>query len=359
MICQTLSTILQKSKNHTMKNQMNNLLVTGAAGFIGSNFVKFMNDKYPEIKIISLDKLTYAGNKANLSEMAECKNHLFVQGDILDRSLVLSLLREYEIDTLVHFAAESHVDNSIDNPQIFLETNVIGTFTLLEAARIYWLNERQWDKSKCRFHHVSTDEVYGSLEREEPAFTEKNSYQPNSPYSASKASSDHIVRAYYHTYGLPVTTSNCSNNYGPNQHKEKLIPKVVYACVNQLPITVYGNGSNIRDWLYVMDHCEAIDTIIQKGALGEVYNIGGNNELDNLSLIKMICQMMDDLKPMEKPYHSLITFVEDRKGHDKRYAIDNSKIQKELGWVPQGDFVHKLSNTVQHYLTRYEREINV
>ncbi|HAT1797179.1 dTDP-glucose 4,6-dehydratase [Legionella pneumophila subsp. fraseri] len=353
MICQMSSTILLKNKNHTMKNQMNNLLVTGSAGFIGSNFVQFMIDKYPEIKIVSLDKLTYAGNKANLSEIEEYQNHLFVQGDILDKNLVLSLLREHEIDTLVHFAAESHVDNSIDNPQIFLETNVIGTFTLLEATRIYWLNERQWDKSKCRFHHVSTDEVYGSLEKEEAAFTEKNSYQPNSPYSASKASSDHIVRAYYHTYGLPVTTSNCSNNYGPNQHKEKLIPKVVYACVNQLPITVYGNGSNVRDWLYVMDHCEAIDTVIQKGMVGEVYNIGGNNELDNLSLIKMICHMMDDLKPMKKPYDSLITFVEDRKGHDKRYAIDNSKIQKELGWVPQGDFSHKLSNTIEHYLKKY------
>ncbi|HFF3670066.1 dTDP-glucose 4,6-dehydratase [Legionella pneumophila] len=342
-----------------MKNRINNLLVTGAAGFIGSNFVKFMIGKYPAIKIVSLDKLTYAGNKANLSGIEECQNHLFVQGDILDKNLVLSLLREHEIDTLVHFAAESHVDNSIDNPQIFLETNVIGTFTLLEAARIYWLNERQWDKSKCRFHHVSTDEVYGSLEKEEPAFTEKNSYQPNSPYSASKASSDHIVRAYLHTYGLPVTTSNCSNNYGPNQHKEKLIPKVVQACVNQLPITVYGNGSNVRDWLYVMDHCEAIDAVIQKGMVGEVYNIGGNNELDNLSLIKMICQMMDDFKPMEKPYDSLITFVEDRKGHDKRYAIDNSKIQKELGWAPQGDFMHKLSNTIKYYLTRYEQEISV
>lgn len=336
-----------------MKNRMNSLLVTGAAGFIGSNLVKFMIDKYPEIKVVSLDKLTYAGNKANLHEVDGLQNHHFVHGDILDKNLVLSVLRQHEIDTIVHFAAESHVDNSIDNPQVFLETNIIGTFTLLEAARIYWLNEKKWDKSKYRFHHVSTDEVYGSLEVDESAFTEKNLYQPNSPYSASKAGSDHIVRAYFHTYGLPVTTSNCSNNYGPNQHKEKLIPKVVDACVNRLPITVYGNGSNVRDWLYVIDHCEAIDTIIQKGVEGEVYNIGGNNELDNLSLIKMICHMMDDLKPMEKPYESLITFVEDRKGHDKRYAIDNSKIQNELGWIPKGHFIHKLLSTVQYYLKSY------
>ncbi|KGP63653.1 dTDP-glucose 4,6-dehydratase [Legionella norrlandica] len=342
-----------------MENRINNLLVTGAAGFIGSNFVKYMLDKYPEIKVISLDKLTYAGNKANLHEVEGCKNHFFVQGDILDKQVVSSILRLHGIDTIVHFAAESHVDNSINNPQIFLETNVIGTFTLLEAARIYWLNEKKWNKSNCRFHHVSTDEVYGSLEAEEPAFTEKNSYQPNSPYSASKASSDHIVRAYFHTYGLPVTTSNCSNNYGPNQHREKLIPKVVEACIHRLPITVYGTGSNIRDWLYVMDHCDAIDTIIQRGTEGEVYNIGGNNELDNLSLIKMICQMMDDLKPMEKSYQSLITFVEDRKGHDKRYAIDNSKIQKELSWVPQGDFISKLLNTIQYYLAQSKQEINI
>ncbi|KTD47603.1 dTDP-glucose 4,6-dehydratase [Legionella quateirensis] len=332
-----------------MSYHVRNLLVTGAAGFIGSNFVRYMFALYPEIKIISLDKLTYAGNLDNLSAVDKEKNHIFVQGDITDKELVLSLLRQYRIDTIAHFAAESHVDNSINNPQLFLETNIIGTFTLLEAARSFWLDENKWDKSHCRFHHVSTDEVYGSLEEHDPAFTEHHMYQPNSPYSASKAGSDHIVRAYFHTYGLPVTTSNCSNNYGPNQHREKLIPKVIHACLNQQPITVYGNGTNIRDWLYVEDHCEAINVIIQKGAVGEVYNIGGKNELDNLSLIRTICHLMDDIKPMSDSYESLIVFVEDRKGHDKRYAIDNNKIQTHLGWTPQGNFIQKLMSTIQFY----------
>ena len=332
-----------------MSHHVKSLLVTGAAGFIGSNFVRYMFARYPDIKIISLDKLTYAGSLENLSAVEQEKNHIFVQGDINDKELVLSLLRRHRIDTIAHFAAESHVDNSINNPQLFLETNIIGTFTLLEAARSYWLDENKWDKTQCRFHHVSTDEVYGSLEEHDPAFTEQHMYQPNSPYSASKAGSDHIVRAYFHTYGLPVTTSNCSNNYGPNQHSEKLIPKVIHACLNQQPITVYGNGTNIRDWLYVDDHCEAINVIIQKGIVGEVYNIGGKNELDNLSLIRTICHLMDDLKPMSNSYESLIVFVEDRKGHDKRYAIDNNKIQTHLGWTPQGNFIQKLMSTIQFY----------
>lgn len=333
-----------------MSFQINNLLVTGAAGFIGSNYVCFMLERYPEIRVVSLDKLTYAGNKLNLSSVEHLKNHIFVQGDIMDRSLVSSILRQYDIDTIVHFAAESHVDNSISEPQVFLETNVLGTFTLLEAARLVWISEKQWDKKKCRFHHVSTDEVYGSLSEQDPSFTENNAYKPNSPYSASKAGSDHIVRAYYHTYNLPVLTSNCSNNFGPFQHKEKLIPKVIHACMEKKPITVYGNGKNIRDWLFVTDHCQAIDLIIKEGQVGEVYNIGGNNELDNLSLINSVCHIMDDLIPMSEPYESLIMFVDDRKGHDKRYAIDNSKIYKELGWKPQGDFKLQLLDTIQHYI---------
>ncbi|MBL7480035.1 dTDP-glucose 4,6-dehydratase [Legionella bononiensis] len=334
-----------------MSYKIKNLLVTGAAGFIGSNFVRYFLEQYSDIRVISLDKLTYAGSKTNLNSVEHYKNHIFVQGDILDKDLVLSLLRHYEIDTIAHFAAESHVDNSINNPRIFLETNIIGTFTLLESARSYWINEKNWDKENCRFHHVSTDEVYGSLEDSDPPFTELNTYQPNSPYSASKAGSDHIVRAFFHTYGLPVITTNCSNNYGPNQHKEKLIPKVIDACIHRTPIPVYGSGKNIRDWLFVMDHCEAIDLIIRKGSVGDVYNIGGNNEMDNLSLIKTICHVMDDLMPMSKPYESLIRFVEDRKGHDKRYAIDNSKIYRELGWKPEGDFHCKLMTTIQHYLS--------
>ncbi|WP_420844644.1 dTDP-glucose 4,6-dehydratase [Legionella cardiaca] len=335
-----------------MTYQPRNLFITGAAGFIGSNFIEMMSERYPELRIVSLDKLTYAGNEANLAKVNGLANHFFVKGDIGDKELVSSLLKEYEIDTIVHFAAESHVDNSIKNPLLFLQTNVLGTFTLLEAARNYWLNEQGWTTQHCRFHHVSTDEVYGSLNENEPAFTEANPYQPNSPYSASKASSDHLVRAYYHTYQLPVTTSNCSNNYGPYQHKEKLIPTVIDCCIHQRPIPVYGNGLNIRDWLYVKDHCDAIDLIIRKGHVGEVYNIGGNNELDNLSLIKHICQIMDKLLPNNSPHTSLISFVQDRKGHDKRYAINNNKIQKELGWSPRGEFANHLADTVKFYLNQ-------
>lgn len=335
-----------------MSYQIRNLLVTGAAGFIGSNFVQMIIERYPEIKVVSLDKLTYAGNMANLAKVENASNHFFVQGDIADKELVSSLLKKYQIDTIVHFAAESHVDNSIKNPLVFLETNVLGTFTLLEMARQYWLDEKGWDDSSCRFHHVSTDEVYGSLNEHDPAFTERNPYQPNSPYSASKASSDHLVRAYHHTYHLPVTTSNCSNNYGPYQHEEKLIPTVINACINQKPIPVYGSGLNIRDWLYVKDHCEAIDLIISKGRVGEVYNIGGNNELANLSLIKYICQIMDDFLPKNAPHEMLISFVKDRKGHDKRYAINNNKINQELGWVPKGEFLSHLIDTVKFYLNK-------
>jgi len=281
-----------------------------------------------------------------------------VQGDICDRTLVDRLLREHEIDTIVHFAAESHVDNSITGPAVFVQTNVTGTFTLLEAARQYWLEEGGPSHAshlppdfKFRFHHISTDEVYGTLEQGDPAFTESTPYMPNSPYSASKAGSDHLVRAYHHTYGLPVTTTNCSNNYGPYQHAEKFIPTVMRSCLEQKPIPVYGDGSNIRDWLYVVDHCRGIDAVIHEGRLGETYNIGGCNEWTNIDIVRLICQRMDKLHPSPlTPYTSLISFVADRPGHDWRYAINAEKIIGELDWKPQESFETGIVKTIEWYL---------
>ena len=333
-------------QNFTPKN----MLVTGSAGFIGCNFVRYMLEKHHDINIISLDKLTYAGNKENLANLPHAAQHAFVQGDICDRNLVDKLLRDYKIDTIVHFAAESHVDRSIEGPAAFIETNIVGTFTLLDAARKYWLDEMKFDQTQCRFHHVSTDEVYGELGLNDPAFSEITPYAPSSPYSASKASSDHLARAYLRTYKLPVTISNCSNNYGPYQHPEKLIPTVIRSCMQQKPIPVYGNGSNIRDWLYVEDHCSAIDTILRKGTVGETYNVGGNCEKDNLTLVKALCAFMDEKIKQNSPHEKLITFVEDRKGHDWRYAIDNSKITGTLGWRPQYSFAQGLLATVEYYL---------
>ena len=330
-----------------MTYQPNHILVTGAAGFIGSNFVRMILGKYPAVTVVSYDKLTYAGNLDNLKELPNPHNHHFVQGDICDQDLVAKTLEQHSIDTIVHFAAESHVDNSIANPSVFVQTNVMGTFTLLEQARRHWQGK---DLHQCRFHHVSTDEVYGTLTKDDPAFSETKAYEPNSPYSASKAGSDHLVRAYYHTYKLPVTTSNCSNNYGPYQHPEKLIPVVIKSCINQRAIPVYGDGSNIRDWLYVNDHCDAIDCIIRQGRIGEVYNVGGKNEVDNLTLVKTICQLMDHYRPQHAPHRKLITFVEDRKGHDWRYAIDNTKIQQDLGWMPSQDFEQMFKQTIEFYL---------
>ena len=338
-----------KSEN-SIKYSPKNILVTGSAGFIGSNYVRMMLNKYPDVKIISLDKLTYAGNLDNLKDLPNIHNHHFIKGDICDKKLIPQILAEHNIDTIVHFAAESHVDNSIATPEIFLETNIMGTFNLLNAAKKYWLDEKNHSELKCRFHHVSTDEVYGSLEKEDSAFNEKTAYTPNSPYSASKAGSDHIVRAYYHTYKLPVTISNCSHNYGPYQHPEKLIPTVINSCLKQEKIPVYGDGSNIRDWLYVEDHCKAIDCIITKGKIGEIYNIGGKNEVNNLTVVKNICKIMDKYKPRNAPHEKLISFIEDRKGHDWRYAIDNSKIQAELSWAPSEDFNKILIQTVNFYL---------
>ncbi|ATX80302.1 dTDP-glucose 4,6-dehydratase [Mariprofundus aestuarium] len=326
-----------------------NMLVTGGAGFIGCNYVRYMLASDPDVRIVNLDLLTYAGSLINLKDLADESRHDFVQGDICDRELVDKLLRDYKIDTIVHFAAESHVDNSISGPEVFVKTNVMGTFTLLDAARNYWQKEKKWGKGECRFHHISTDEVYGTLEVDDPAFSETTPYAPNSPYSASKAGSDHLVRAYFHTYGLPVTTTNCSNNYGPFQHSEKLIPTIIRNCVNGTPIPVYGDGSNIRDWLYVEDHCSGIDAVIRKGQLGEVYNIGGINEWKNIDICRLICQLMDRHAPENAPHEKLITFVKDRPGHDWRYAINAEKMRSDLEWTPSETFETGIRKTVSWY----------
>lgn len=326
------------------------MLVTGSAGFIGSNFVPHILSKTSDVLVVGLDKLTYAGNKANLSQLPNVSQHVFIQGDICNRVLVDKILREYQIDTIVHFAAESHVDRSITEPTPFIFTNVVGTFTLLEASRCYWLDEQKWNCDQCRFHHVSTDEVYGSLGKNDASFTEDSSYRPSSPYSASKAASDHLVRAYFRTYQLPVTISNCSNNYGPYQHSEKLIPTIIRCCIEQKPIPVYGDGSNVRDWLYVEDHCRAIEVILMRGQVGETYNVGSNTEKDNLSLVKMICNIMDQKKPIVYSYGKLITFVDDRSGHDWRYGIDATKIYNKLGWCVESNLLAGLLATADYYV---------
>jgi len=334
------------------------VLVTGAAGFIGCNFVRKILKKNPELKIISFDLLTYAGSKKNLEDILNNPNylnHCFIQGDICDGNKIKEILEKFEIDLIVHFAAESHVDNSILGPEIFIKTNVLGTFNLLECARQYWLEQKHWDKDQCRFHHVSTDEVFGALNKTDPGFNEQTPYAPNSPYSASKASSDHLVRAYAHTYGLPVTLSNCSNNFGPYQHAEKLIPVVIKSCVDQKNIPIYGDGSNIRDWLFVEDHCEAIEKILISGIPGESYNIGGNCELSNLDLVKKICDQMDVLMPEQAPHRNLISFVKDRQGHDWRYAIDSSKIKNQLGWEASNNFDQMLRVTLKRFLENKEK----
>ena len=325
-------------------------LVTGGAGFIGGNFVLRQMQK-ETIQIINLDALTYAGNLDTLECVKDHPGHVFVLGDIGDRALLDYLMSRYEPDAIVNFAAESHVDRSIDSPEAFIQTNVLGTFHLLEAARHYWRSLPE-DKAKAfRFLHVSTDEVYGSL-GETGKFTETTRYQPNSPYSASKASSDHLVRAYFHTYGLPVLTTNCSNNYGPYQFPEKLIPLIIHNAVNGKLLPVYGKGANIRDWLYVEDHCRAIETVLAKGVPGEVYNIGGNTEKTNLEIVHALCDLLDEFLPNSPhaPHRNLITYVADRPGHDLRYAIDASKIGRELGWSPEETFETGLRKTVQWYL---------
>ena len=334
-----------------MEHRPRNVLVTGGAGFIGCNFVRHLLAIDPEIRIVNLDLLTYAGSLDGLRELPDPSRHLFVRGDICDRPLVDRLLREHAIDTIVHFAAESHVDRSITGPAAFVQTNLVGTFTLLEAARAAWLDGKTAEHR--RFHHISTDEVYGTLRRNDPPFTETTPYAPNSPYSASKAGSDHLVRAYFHTYGLPVLTTNCSNNYGPFQHGEKFIPTVIRSCLLQQPIPVYGDGSNIRDWLYVEDHCRGIETVIRRGRLGGTYNIGGCNEWANLAIVKRICALLDERRPEHAPHERLISFVTDRPGHDWRYAIDAGKMEAELGWRPRETFDTGIAKTVDWYLQRH------
>ena len=334
----------------TTENQARSIVITGGAGFIGSNFVHHWCENYPEDRVIVLDALTYAGNLHNLATLKDRNNLRFLQGDICDRALVDELFASENIDTVAHFAAESHVDRSILGPGAFVQTNVVGTFTLLESFRQHWLSNHQPDN--YRFLHVSTDEVYGSLGVDDPAFTETTPYAPNSPYSASKAGSDHLARAYFHTYGMPTIITNCSNNYGSYHFPEKLIPLM---CINILlgkPLPVYGDGQNVRDWLYVRDHCQALDTVIHKGKAGETYNIGGNNEVKNIDLVRMLCDLMDELAPdlPVKPAQNLITFVRDRPGHDRRYAIDASKIRTELGWQPQETVEGGLRKTIQWYL---------
>ena len=328
------------------------ILVTGGAGFIGGNFVLDWLKEPNAASIINLDKLTYAGNLATLESLKDDPRHVFIHGDIGDQALVTKLLKEHQPRAIVNFAAESHVDRSIHGPAEFVQTNIVGTFNLLECARSYW-NELELDKkSLFRFHHVSTDEVYGSLSKTDPAFTETNSYEPNSPYSASKAASDHLVRAWFHTYGFPVVTTNCSNNYGPYHFPEKLIPLVILNALNSKPLPIYGDGQQIRDWLYVGDHCSAIREVLANGKLGETYNIGGWNEKVNLDVVNTICRILDELKPRadKKSYTEQITFVKDRPGHDRRYAIDASKIKRELGWKPKETFDSGIKKTVQWYL---------
>ncbi|MFN3234235.1 MAG: dTDP-glucose 4,6-dehydratase [Gammaproteobacteria bacterium] len=333
-----------------MTYQPKNILITGGAGFIGSHFVRLLLSQPFVSCVVNLDKLTYAANLKNLDDVKEHEKYVFVEGDICDREKVDMLLKQYAIDTIVHFAAESHVDRSIEGPDAFIQTNIVGTFTLLDAAKKLWRDHHGWGESQCRFHHVSTDEVYGSLTKEDPAFTETTPYSPRSPYSASKASSDHLANAYFHTYGLPVTISNCSNNYGPCQHPEKLIPTIIRSCVSRQPIPIYGDGSNIRDWLYVEDHCDAVLKIVQQGCLGETYNIGGNNEWSNLALAKQIANEMDKRAPSSAPHEQLITSVKDRAGHDWRYAIDSTKIMRHLGWEPDTDMQRGLARTLDFYL---------
>ena len=328
------------------------ILITGGAGFIGSNFALNWLESANAEALVNLDKLTYAGNLANLRALRDDPRHIFVHGDIGDKVLVQKLLTEYRPRAIVNFAAESHVDRSIHGPAEFIQTNIVGTFNLLECVREYWVNLQGVEKEFFRFHHVSTDEVYGSLSSSDPAFKEANPYEPNSPYSASKAASDHLVRAWFHTYGFPVVTTNCSNNYGPYHFPEKLIPLVILNALNSKPLPIYGDGQQIRDWLYVGDHCSAIREVLAQGVLGETYNIGGWNEKANIDVVKTICTILDELKPRSdnKSYAEQITFVTDRPGHDRRYAIDASKVERELGWRPAETFDTGIRKTVQWYL---------
>ena len=337
--------------------QNKNILLTGTAGFIGSNFVPYFLDKYSEYNLINLDLLTYAGTLDNLKECENNPRYKFVKGDICNRELIEFIFAEYDIQGVIHFAAESHVDNSIKNPGVFVQTNVNGTFTLIDVAYKYWMNKPFSYKEKyqdCRFHHISTDEVYGTLSLDpNDLFTENTPYAPNSPYSASKASSDMIIRAYNETYGMNTVITNCSNNYGPKQHDEKLIPTIIRNALKGNPIPIYGDGKNIRDWLYVLDHCKGIDVVYHTGITGQTYNIGGRNERTNLQIVDRICTILDKEVPKEKSYKDLITFVEDRAGHDRRYAIDATKLENELGWKADENFDTGIVKTIEWYLNKY------
>lgn len=327
------------------------VIITGGAGFIGSNFVRLWQSKYPNELMINLDKLTYAGSLENLKSLLDT-NYVFVKGDIGDEVLVSGLLEKYRPRAIINFAAESHVDRSIEGPAEFIKTNINGTFNLLECTRKFLNNLTEDRKAEFRFLHISTDEVYGSLGAEDPAFTEEHPYQPNSPYSASKASSDHLVRSYHHTFGLPTLTTNCSNNYGSYQNTEKLIPLIIHNALKEMTLPIYGDGKNIRDWLYVTDHCEAILRVLESGRLGETYNVGGNNEMTNVEVVTMICQILDEVKPRTNSasYKDLISFVKDRPGHDRRYAINASKIKNELGFSPKENFASGIKKTIEFYL---------
>jgi dTDP-glucose 4,6-dehydratase len=331
---------------------MDHVLVTGGAGFIGSNFVRYLLDAEPAVHLVNLDALTYAGSPLNLEGLPDASRHIFVHGDIADRPLVEDLLRRHRIDTIVHLAAETHVDRSIHGPAAFIRTNIEGTFSLLEAARTVWLEERSLPTDQVRFHHVSTDEVYGALSPDEAPADEDHPYRPTSPYAASKAASDHLVRAYARTYGLPVTVSNCSNNYGPRQFPEKLIPLMILHALAGSPLPVYGDGRQIRDWIHVDDHCEGLLTILRKGRPGETYHVGGGVQVANLDLIRSLCRLLDARLPSSpnRPHERLITFVTDRPGHDRRYALAIDKIESQLGWQPRQSLDSGLARTVDWYL---------
>ena len=339
------------------------IFVTGGAGFIGANFVLDWLDQghHASEPVVNLDKLTYAGNLQTLASVSDDARHHFVEGDIGDGALVTSLLKTHQPRAVINFAAESHVDRSIDGPGDFIQTNIVGTFTLLEAVKAYWLGLAPDAKAAFRFLHVSTDEVYGSLGKDEAAFSETHRYEPNSPYSASKAASDHLVRAYHHTYGLPVLTTNCSNNYGPFHFPEKLIPLMIVNALAGQPLPVYGDGQQIRDWLYVKDHCSAIRAVLARGQLGQVYNVGGWNEKPNIDIVRTVCSLLDELRPRAdgQPYAAQISYVKDRPGHDRRYAIDASKLQRELGWLPLETFDTGIRKTVAWYLDNPDWVANV
>ena len=328
------------------------ILVTGGAGFIGCNFIRYILAQQPQVRLVNLDALTYAGSLSNLKDVCDDSRYTFIQGDISDATLVQEMLKEHEIDTIVNFAAESHVDRSITGPAAFIQTNIVGTFALLEAAREAWTG--RFDS--CRFLHISTDEVYGTLGATDTPFRETTPYAPNSPYAASKAAADHLVRAYHKTYGLPVVTTNCSNNYGPYQYPEKLIPLMIINALSDKPLPVYGDGLQVRDWLYVEDHCAAVHTVLQRGRSGETYNIGGLNEKKNIEIVHLICEILDQLRPKADggSYKEQITHVKDRPGHDRRYAIDAGKLQSELGWKPRESFETGIRKTIQWYLANQQ-----